>query len=63
MPASTATASTDHTNTPSSSGLTTTSEPSAELSLDISIVETGAATEALLCSTDNGCDTQKNGDC
>ncbi|GLZ09630.1 hypothetical protein Acsp03_70960 [Actinomadura sp. NBRC 104412] len=34
-----------------------------ELSLDIRIVEEGDAVEALLCSTDNGCDTQKQGDC
>jgi FxLD family lantipeptide len=31
--------------------------------LDITIVERGDAAEALLCSTDNGCDTSKNGDC
>lgn len=34
-----------------------------ELDLDISIVETGDAVDALLCSTDNGCDTRKTGDC
>jgi FxLD family lantipeptide len=31
--------------------------------LDVSIVEAGDAVNALLCSTDNGCDTQKDGDC
>ncbi len=34
-----------------------------ELSLDITVVETGDAVDALLCSTDNGCDTKKTGDC
>ncbi|GAA4898729.1 hypothetical protein [Streptomonospora salina] len=34
-----------------------------ELNLDITLVEEGEAVEALLCSTDNGCDTRKNGDC
>lgn len=34
-----------------------------ELSLDITVVEEGEAVDALLCSTDNGCDTQKKGDC
>jgi FxLD family lantipeptide len=36
---------------------------SDELSLDIRIVEEGDAVDALLCSTDNGCDTLKEGDC
>jgi FxLD family lantipeptide len=36
---------------------------SDELSLDIRVVEEGDAVDALLCSTDNGCDTQKQGDC
>lgn len=34
-----------------------------EFDLDVSIVETGDAVDALLCSTDNGCDTRKTGDC
>ncbi len=34
-----------------------------ELALDITIVEEGEAVDALLCSTDNGCDTKKQGDC
>jgi FxLD family lantipeptide len=34
-----------------------------DFDLDVSIVETGDAASALLCSTDNGCDTQKQGDC
>ena len=34
-----------------------------ELSLDIKVVEDGDAVDALLCSTNNGCDTQKQGDC
>ncbi|WP_188196657.1 hypothetical protein [Nonomuraea sp. SYSU D8015] len=31
--------------------------------LDMRIAETGPATQARRCSTDNGCDTQANGDC
>jgi FxLD family lantipeptide len=31
--------------------------------LDMRIVETGPAVHARKCSTDNGCDTQKTGDC
>lgn len=31
--------------------------------LDVRIVESGDAAEALQCSTDNGCDTRKSGDC
>ncbi|MET9067763.1 hypothetical protein [Streptosporangium sandarakinum] len=31
--------------------------------LDITVVETGPATTARKCSTDNGCDTLANGDC
>lgn len=31
--------------------------------LDISVVEDGDAAAALKCSTDNGCDTKKDGDC
>ncbi len=34
-----------------------------DFDLDVSIVETGDAVNALLCSTDNGCDTRKEGDC
>jgi FxLD family lantipeptide len=33
------------------------------LDLDVRIVEEGAAVNALLCTTDNGCDTRKDGDC
>lgn len=33
------------------------------LDLDVRIVEEGDAVNALLCSTDNGCDTRKDGDC
>ncbi|MGH3885850.1 MAG: FxLD family lanthipeptide [Pseudonocardiaceae bacterium] len=35
----------------------------SEFDLDVSVVEAGDAVNALLCSTDNGCDTQKQGDC
>jgi hypothetical protein len=35
----------------------------AELDLDISVVESGDAVNALLGDTDNGCDTKKDGDC
>ncbi|MFF4988528.1 hypothetical protein ACFY19_15120 [Streptosporangium saharense] len=31
--------------------------------LDMRIVETGPAVLARKCSTDNGCDTKKTGDC
>ncbi|MGH3767806.1 MAG: FxLD family lanthipeptide [Pseudonocardiaceae bacterium] len=34
-----------------------------DFDLDVSIVESGDAAAALLGSTDNGCDTQKQGDC
>ncbi|MGH3533484.1 MAG: hypothetical protein ACRDQG_02045 [Pseudonocardiaceae bacterium] len=34
-----------------------------DFDLDVSIVESGDAAQALLGSTDNGCDTQKQGDC
>ncbi|MGH3776469.1 MAG: FxLD family lanthipeptide [Pseudonocardiaceae bacterium] len=34
-----------------------------DFDLDVSIVESGDAAEALLGSTDNGCDTQQQGDC
>ncbi|MGH3511432.1 MAG: FxLD family lanthipeptide [Pseudonocardiaceae bacterium] len=34
-----------------------------DFDLDVRIVESGDAAEALLGSTDNGCDTQKQGDC
>jgi hypothetical protein len=40
-----------------------TSVDQGELSLDITVVETGDALDALLCGTDNGCATQKTGDC
>lgn len=33
------------------------------LDLDIRIVEEGDAVNALWCTTDNGCDTLKDGDC
>lgn len=35
----------------------------AELDLDVSIVSRGPVAAALLSSTDDGCDTQKGGDC
>lgn len=38
-------------------------ENAGDFDLDVRIVEAGDAVNALLCSTDNGCDTQKNGDC
>jgi FxLD family lantipeptide len=38
-------------------------EDTADFDLDVSIVEDGDAVDALLSSTDNGCDTQKQGDC
>ncbi len=34
-----------------------------ELDLDVTIVEQGDAANALLCTTDNGCSTNKNKDC
>ncbi len=34
-----------------------------ELDLDVSIVEQGSAADALLCTTDNGCSTNKSTDC
>ncbi|WP_157472389.1 FxLD family lanthipeptide [Frankia sp. EAN1pec] len=34
-----------------------------ELDLDVTIVEQGDAADALLCTTDNGCSTNKNSDC
>ncbi len=43
--------------------MTTPVDTSTELDLDITIVESGEAVDALLCSTDNGCDTRKDGDC
>lgn len=36
---------------------------STELDLDISVVEDGALANTLMGDTDNGCDTQKAGDC
>lgn len=47
---------------PASTAQTSTAETD-ELELDITVVEEGDAVDALLCSTDNGCDTQKQGDC
>lgn len=41
----------------------TTQTPVCAFDLDVKIVEAGDAVDALLCSTDNGCDTQKEGDC
>ena len=38
-------------------------ENAGDFDLDVSIVEAGDAVNALLCSTDNGYDTQKKGDC
>lgn len=38
-------------------------ENAGDFDLDVSIVEVGDAVNVLLCSTDNGCDTQKDGDC
>jgi FxLD family lantipeptide len=37
--------------------------PMDDLDLDVSIVEEGDAAAVLLASTDNGCDTNKGGDC
>ncbi|WP_435131436.1 FxLD family lanthipeptide [Actinacidiphila sp. bgisy144] len=34
-----------------------------DLDLDVRIVTAGPVAAALLSSTDDGCDTQKNGDC
>ncbi|MEU7162028.1 FxLD family lanthipeptide [Streptomyces chrestomyceticus] len=34
-----------------------------DLDLDVTIVTAGPVAAALLSSTDDGCDTQKNGDC
>jgi|GEM_PF-2856848 len=34
-----------------------------ELDLDVSIVEQGDGVDSLLCTTDNGCSTNKNKDC
>jgi FxLD family lantipeptide len=36
---------------------------SVDLDLDVRIVTAGPVAAALLSSTDDGCDTQKNGDC
>ncbi|MCK9923323.1 hypothetical protein MXD61_15830 [Frankia sp. AgPm24] len=41
----------------------TTTAGISELELDVSIVEQGDAADALLCTTDNGCSTNKNTDC
>jgi FxLD family lantipeptide len=38
-------------------------DDAGDFDLDVSIVEVGEAVNALLRSTDNGCDTQKQGDC
>jgi FxLD family lantipeptide len=35
----------------------------SELDLDVSIVEQGEGVDSLLCTTDNGCSTNKNKDC
>jgi FxLD family lantipeptide len=47
--------------------ITTTAEVSAtdvvDLDLDVRIVTAGPVAAALLSSTDDGCDTRKNGDC
>ena len=34
-----------------------------ELDLDVRVVESGEGVNVLLANTDDGCDTQKNGDC
>lgn len=34
-----------------------------ELDLDVRIVTTGPVTAALLCTTDNGCNTVRGSDC
>jgi FxLD family lantipeptide len=34
-----------------------------DFDLDLRIVQAGDAVDAMLCSTDNGCDTQAGGDC
>ncbi|WJV51682.1 FxLD family lanthipeptide [Streptomyces flavofungini] len=34
-----------------------------DLDLDVKIVTAGPVASALLSSTDDGCDTKKNGDC
>jgi FxLD family lantipeptide len=39
------------------------SVPLTDLDLDITVVEAGDAVNALLCSTDNGCNTVAGGDC
>ncbi|MFD4144094.1 FxLD family lanthipeptide [Streptomyces sp. NPDC058572] len=36
---------------------------SVDLALDVKIVTAGPVAAALLSSTDDGCDTDKNGDC
>ena len=38
-------------------------EDAGDFDLDVSIVETGDAVNALLCSTDNGCGTQSHNGC
>lgn len=47
--------------------IVTTEQPksveSVDLDLDVRIVTAGPAAAALLSSTDDGCDTLKNGDC
>lgn len=52
----------DTVSAPASTAQTSTAETD-EMELDITVVEEGDAVDALLCSTDNGCDTQKQGDC
>ncbi|GAA4612825.1 hypothetical protein GCM10023195_55230 [Actinoallomurus liliacearum] len=42
---------------------TLTQPVGTELDLDVRIVESGSAVSVLLGNTDDGCDTQKNGDC
>jgi FxLD family lantipeptide len=48
---------------PSTIDMTQTAPPVDPFDLDISIVESGDAVNVLLGNTDDGCDTQKQGDC
>lgn len=43
--------------------MATQNPTAAAFDLDVRIVQAGHAVDALLCSTDNGCDTRAQGDC
>jgi FxLD family lantipeptide len=43
--------------------MATQTPTAAAFDLDVRLVQAGDAVDALLCSTDNGCDTQVQGNC